>query len=222
MADRTTRSRRAPLGVALIVAIAALASVTVWATGTTSQPPRPIPSQPITIDGLRATKVTLYLNVSWSGVEPALRDDVAKALAIAGLHGCAPNPPDTSSMPIAPGFFCSTDSSFDDTSLGTLEQLPHVADVFGSVGHHGADLYFLGVRRGEPALVVEPGSPQRTQHDLAVLRSVAGVLHCGSADLGEMLSDIIACATISRGAASHAQRAAYHLNVSYAEVFASY
>jgi hypothetical protein len=129
-----------------------------------------------------------------------------------------------SSMPASPGFFCVATSSFNTASLVTLEVLSHVSGIGGSnARRHYESLFYLGVQRGEPALVVQPiGNSQRVRSDLAVLRGLPGVLHCGSADVGPFLADMIACATSSHAEALHAQMAAEHLNVAYAEVMTSW
>jgi hypothetical protein len=211
-------------GVVLAVLATALAFVIVLPAGPGNhRRSHPIVTHPIRIDGSRTTKVLVDLNVRWTRVEPALHDDVARASGITGLYGCAPNPPDASSMPEAPGFFCSATSAFGAASLVTVEHLSNVAGIGGRAGRHFDSLFFLGVLRGQPALVVQPiGSSQRIQSDLVVLRGLPGVLECGSADVGPMLADTIACATRSHAVAIRAQKDAYHLNVAYAEVMASW
>jgi hypothetical protein len=225
MADRMSRG---PLGVlGAVLALSLVALLISWARGswTASRVRLPM-AKAVKIDGLSPAKISVLLDVAWRvGAESALRADIAQASGISGLYDCAPNPPDFSSMPEPPGFFCSATRAFSTAGLATLERLPRVATVGGgTAGRHNQSLFFLGVLRGEPALIVSPiGNDQRVQADLAVLRSLSGVLHCGwSAEQGPFLTSLIGCATSSHGAAVQAQRVAKHLNVAYAEVIASW
>ena len=225
MSDRTSRALITVL--CGVLSLSAVALVVAWTTGSWSVQTTPSASvaQPVKVAGMPPAKITVGLNVGWTQVLPVLHADIARASGIAGLQGCAQNPPDMSSMPENPGFFCTATQGFNSNSLTVLERLPAVGDIGGSnARRHYESLYFLGVLRGEKALVMEPiGTNARIQADLAALRELPGVGHCGwEPGLGGPNGATIACAVGSRATLMHDQRAAKRLNVAYAEVITSW
>ena len=224
MTDRTSRDPLRVVGAVLALLLVAL--LISWTTGLmTTSPRRSLPAELIKIDGLPTVKIFVNLIFSRAQVAPALGVDISKASELTGLYECAPNPLDTSSMPAPPGFFCSATSGFNASSLAALERLPDVTGVGGGNARRQYEsLFFLGVLRGEPALVVQPiGNISRIHADLAALRRLPGVLHCGwSGGRGPMMGPTIACAMSSHAAAIRDEKAARSFTVSYAEVIANW
>jgi hypothetical protein len=186
----------------------------------------PCTSLPIRISGLRITKVSVSLALYGGSTEIAqlLRADIDDASSIAGLASCAPLPPDVSSMPELPGFSCGASPSFTAASLRILQRLRHLEGISARFGDRSTSLDFLGVLRGEPALIVQPiGRVPRILTDLVVLRGLPGVLKCEWSGTDSYASeDTIACSTTSHAAALSDQKAAWRLNVAYAEAFSSW
>lgn len=156
-----------------------------------------------------------------------LASDVRAASSIPGLRACRVARVEVSSFPAPPMLACRLRGAIPAASLVRLEQLPGVESVFGRGRRRSESLYFLGVVRGEPALIVQPiGGGARALGDLRALQRLPGVLGCSwsgpEPGLPGGAGGTIACAMASRHAATVARSVAYRLDVAYAEVFASW
>ncbi len=172
------------------------------------------------VDGTPIVEVAAAMDVSGAVLQAMLTLEVDRA-HITGLVRCRPAsaPPSSPPGPLPPEFTCATTSAFSATSLAALERLEHVTAVWGLTRHRGTGLYFLGVHRGQPAVIVQ--APTRLVHrDLSVLRALTGVLHCrwGPDTFDE--EGTIACSTGSYRSAVDAKVRLRGLRVADVETFA--
>lgn len=215
---------RAPLLVVASVAVALLAvGVALGAGG--SSPSSSTPSADLNGLSISSLAVSLELTGHRAAVQDALTTDVAGAARVSGLTDCEMDPPTFTAAPVPWGLQCAVTGSFTAASLGELERLPHVEAIRAHTAHGSTNLYFLGVVRGEAALVVQPrGGEARALTVLAVLRSLPGTISCrwsGPEGFPVGAGGTIACAERSPRAATAAGQIASHLDVASTESIAS-
>ena len=218
MADRTPRRTVAVAGVLLGLSIGA---VVIAAAAASQNAPTSHPeAQAVAVDGEPVVEVTAAMNVASADLQAIITLEVDQA-HITGLVHCRPTSlaPSSPAGPLPPEFTCATTSAFSSTSLAALERLGHVTAVWGLNPHRGTGLYFLGVHRGQPAIIVQ--TPSRlVRRDLSVIRALSGVLHCqwGPGALGD--ESTIACSTGSYRSALDAKASLRRLGPAGAEAFA--
>lgn len=170
LAQRTSRGSLFVVGVVLALSISAL----VVATATGSWDAAPTASgKAVIVDGKPAVGVTVTMDVADADLPAMITLEVERA-HIGGLSRCAPVSLDEISIPgpVPPEFTCVTTRSFTAASLAALERLGHVTEVWGVDHHHrGSNLYFLGVHRGQPAIIVQTPT-RKVRRDLAALREL--------------------------------------------------